>query len=41
MIYALDILLNLKEGITKGALESAMQGHILDKAEIIGLYRRR
>ncbi|MFH1201898.1 MAG: YbhB/YbcL family Raf kinase inhibitor-like protein [Candidatus Omnitrophota bacterium] len=40
-IYALDALLNLKEGVTKGALEKAMAGHILDKAELIGLYKKR
>ena len=40
-IYALDAALNLKEGISKGALEKAMQGHILDKAELIGLYQRK
>jgi len=40
-IYALDALLNLKEGISKGQLEKTMQGHILDKAELIGLYQRR
>ncbi|MCU0651861.1 MAG: YbhB/YbcL family Raf kinase inhibitor-like protein [Candidatus Omnitrophica bacterium] len=39
-IYALDSMLNLKEGISKGALEKAMQGHILDKAELIGLFNR-
>ena len=37
-IYALDTELNLKEGATKRELENAMQGHILDKAELIGLY---
>lgn len=40
-IYALDTRLNLKEGISKGQLEKAMQGHILDKAELIGLYKRK
>lgn len=40
-VYALDTILNLKEGISKGALEKAMQGHILANAELIGLYRRR
>lgn len=40
-IYALDAQLNLKEGISKGQLEKAMQGHILDKAELVGLYERR
>jgi hypothetical protein len=39
-VYALDTMLNLKEGISKGALEKAMQGHILDKAELIGLYKK-
>ena len=39
-IYALDVLLNLKEGISKKELEKAMQGHILDKAELFGLYGR-
>ena len=39
-ICALDEKLNLKEGITKGALEKAMQPHILDKAELVGLYKR-
>ena len=39
-IYALDKMLNLNEGISKGALEKAMEGHILDKAELIGLYKK-
>ena len=39
-IYALDVMLNLSEGITKAALEKAMQGHILDKAELVGLYKK-
>lgn len=40
-IYALDTQLNLKAGISKGQLEKAMEGHILDKAELIGLYKRK
>jgi len=40
-IYALDTVLNLKEGISKGQLENAMQEHILDKAELVGLYKRK
>lgn len=40
-IYALDTKLNLSAGISKGQLEKAMQGHILDKAELIGLYQRK
>jgi Raf kinase inhibitor-like YbhB/YbcL family protein len=39
-IYALDGLLNLEEGINKKQLEGAMQGHILDQAELIGLYKK-
>lgn len=38
-LYALDIELNLKE-YRKEELEEAMGGHILDKAELIGLYGR-
>lgn len=40
-LYALDTLLNLEEGITKRDLEKAMQGHMLDKAELIGLYKKQ
>lgn len=40
-IYALDTKLNLGEGINKGQLEKAMQPRILDKAELIGLYKRQ
>ena len=39
-IYALDTKLNLAEGIDKEALEKAMQSHILEKAELIGLYKK-
>ncbi len=39
-MYALDAQLNLPEGISKEDLEQAMQGHILDKAELIGLYKK-
>ncbi|MGB7002666.1 MAG: YbhB/YbcL family Raf kinase inhibitor-like protein [Halobacteriota archaeon] len=39
-IYALDNVLDLNEGINKEALEDAEEGHILDKAELIGLYKK-
>lgn len=39
-IYALDRELGLKEGVSKKALEKAMEGHILDKAELVGLYKK-
>jgi len=39
-LYALDSELNLDEGISKEELEQAMQGHILEKSELIGLYKK-
>jgi Raf kinase inhibitor-like YbhB/YbcL family protein len=40
-VYALDTTLALKpESTGKKDLEKAMQGHILAKGELIGLYRR-
>jgi len=39
-IYALDTELNLQEGSTKQEIEKAMGGHIIEKAELIGLYER-
>lgn len=40
-IYALDQRLNLKEGISKKDLEKTIAGHILDKADLVGLYRKQ
>lgn len=37
-IYALDAELDLSTDSTKRDLESAMQGHILAKGELIGIY---
>jgi Raf kinase inhibitor-like YbhB/YbcL family protein len=39
-LYALDIVLDLNEGINKETLEEAVEDHILDKAELIGLYKK-
>lgn len=39
-VYALDVSLQLKPGITKKALESAMKGHILAEGQLMGRYRR-
>ncbi len=39
-VYALDTELDLTKGATKAELEKAMEGHIIDKAELIGLYSR-
>ncbi len=38
-LYALDIVLNLPAGANKAALLSAMEGHILAEAKLVGLYR--
>ena len=39
-LYALDAMLNLKAGTTKADVESAMKGHLLAHAELIGRYKR-
>lgn len=39
-LYALDTELELEEGATKEEVEKAMEGHILDKTELIGTYER-
>lgn len=39
-LYALDVSLDLKEGINKGELEKAMEGHILDRCELLGKYQK-
>lgn len=38
-LYALDVLLSLPEGSTKKEVEEAMDGHILEKAELVGTYQ--
>ncbi len=40
-LYALDTVLDLKEGAAKKEVEAAMEGHILAKAELIGKYERK
>ena len=39
-LYALDILVELKPGATKGDLEKAMSGHILAQGQLMGKYGR-
>ena len=39
-LYALDTTLAFKGSPSKEALEKAMQGHILEKSELIGLYQK-
>ena len=39
-LYALDVILPDLGSPTKGALEKAMEGHVLGKAELMGTYRK-
>ena len=39
-LYALDITLDLSPNATKQMVEQKMQGHIIDKTELVGLYSR-
>ena len=39
-LYALDVLLELVNGVTKQELELAMERHIIAEAEIMGRYNR-
>ena len=39
-LYALDTMLSLPSGSGKNQIEAAMHGHILAKAELMGLYKR-
>ena len=40
-LYALDRQLDLPAGSSKKDVEKAMEGHVLDSAELIGKYQRR
>ena len=39
-LYALDTELNFAGGVEKYELEGTIMGHVLDKAELVGLYRK-
>jgi len=39
-LYALDTLLHQTEGASKEDIERAMEGHILDRGELIGLFSK-
>ncbi|MCW3121651.1 MAG: hypothetical protein JWQ38_1143 [Flavipsychrobacter sp.] len=40
IVYALDTKLNIDKNVTKSALEKVMQGHIVAKGELVGLYNK-
>jgi hypothetical protein len=40
-LYALDSLLDLRPGLTKKDLESAMEKHILARGQLMGIYQRK
>jgi len=40
-LYALDTVLNLDSSAGVSDMEKAMKGHVLDKAELMGLYERK
>lgn len=39
-LYALNAKLALKPGLTKDELMKAIQGHVIEKLELIGKYER-
>lgn len=39
--YALNIKLNLSSDADKNGLEEAMKGHVIEEAELIGIYKRQ
>ena len=40
-LYALDCTLDLAEGVSKGDVEKAMEDHIIEKVELIGVYEQK
>jgi Raf kinase inhibitor-like YbhB/YbcL family protein len=39
-LYALDSVLDIPSGVSKGAVLAALKGHVLADTEIVGLYQR-
>jgi len=39
-LYALDVKLDLPGGVNRSLLEDAMKGHVIEEAQLIGLYSR-
>ncbi|MDE2019851.1 MAG: YbhB/YbcL family Raf kinase inhibitor-like protein [Patescibacteria group bacterium] len=40
LLYALDAMLDLPGATDRPGLEKAMEGHIIEKTELVGLYKR-
>ena len=40
-LYALNTMLSLPAGVSRQDVLDAMEGHILDEAELIGIYQRK
>ena len=40
-LFALDIMVDLPEGVSRADVEHAIEGHVIDSAEIVGLYQKR
>lgn len=40
-LYAVDKIVDLPEGVTKSQVEKAIKDNVLEKAQIIGLYKRK
>jgi Raf kinase inhibitor-like YbhB/YbcL family protein len=40
-LYALDAMLSLPAGVSRQDVLDAMEGHILEEAELVGIYQRK
>ena len=40
-LYALDMMLELEEGATKGEVEQTMEGHVLAQTSLMGTYSKK
>lgn len=40
-LYAIDKTLDMPEGASKSKIENAIKGHIIEQAQLIGLYKRK
>lgn len=40
-LYAIDTMLGLSEGVHKVEVEQAMEGHVIEQTELVGVYDRK